>query len=301
MMRSLCLGLVGVALSAALLANYGRADEPLMKDARYYIVNVESGRCLGADTATIKQDGTKVQLFGTPSRDKPNQQWRIAKAGDGKYAIINAESGRYLDETKSIEKDGGKAELWGMAADNNPNRQWRIEKAGPDSYFIINVQSNRLLSADMKTLKEDVTVVHLFGKKGPDAPNNSKWKLEIARQQAAREQEAARQAEAARRRAEEELKRDRALMETLRADTTGALMMMIGAGPTPLMMLGPLGATLLLRDARPAAPGRNPPGGERSGSREAARPARPAAYPTAAGASSAAAPRPRCRSGGRGI
>jgi len=177
-MRNLCFGMLSAVLAVAVFGTYGRAEDPMLKDTRYYIINAENGRYLDADTATIKKDNTKVQLFGTTTTAKPNQQWRIAKLGDGKYAIINAESGRYLDaDTKTLEKDGGTVELFGTTADNKLNRQWRVLKAGPDAYFIVNVQADRLLDADKDTLKKDGGVVQLSGKMRPDAPNTSKWKL----------------------------------------------------------------------------------------------------------------------------
>jgi len=175
-MRSYLFGLAGAVLTSALCASYAHAEDPMLKDAKYYIVNAESGRYLDADKDTLKNDGTKLQLFGNEVGAKGNRQWHIMPLGKGTYAIVNVESERFLDADMNV-KDGSKVQLFGKTLDNKMNRQWRIVKADGDNFFIVNAQSELLLDADKATIKMDGTLVHLSGKMRPDAPNTSKWKL----------------------------------------------------------------------------------------------------------------------------
>jgi hypothetical protein len=70
-------------------------------------VNVVSGRLLDADTGTIGNDGTKVQLYGRDATNQLQRQWIIASGGDDRYNIVNVESGRFLDaDTGTINNDG---------------------------------------------------------------------------------------------------------------------------------------------------------------------------------------------------
>jgi hypothetical protein len=46
-----------------------------------------------------------------------------------KYAIVNVQSGRYLDaDTNHIQEDSTAVHLVGTTAEQLPNRQWRIER-----------------------------------------------------------------------------------------------------------------------------------------------------------------------------
>ena len=91
------------------------------------IVNVQSGRVLDADLDTINDDGTKVQLFGTDAKDRPNRRWKIEKDGEGTVRIVNFQSGRLLDaDLDTIKRDGTKVQLYGKDTTDRTNRRWRI-------------------------------------------------------------------------------------------------------------------------------------------------------------------------------
>jgi hypothetical protein len=93
----------------------------------FNIVNVDSGRFLDADTGTINNDGTWVQLFGFEGSE-PNRQWRLADQGGATFVIANADSGRVLDaDTGTLNSDGTVVQLFGFDANGMPNRQWLLQ------------------------------------------------------------------------------------------------------------------------------------------------------------------------------
>lgn len=171
-------GLIGVLREFVPKVDSGEvpADLPVA-DGTYQIINVQSRRLLDADTTTLHQNGTKVQLYGTRHDGMDNRLWKIAKASDGGYFIFNRQNARLLDaDTGTIQQDGTKVQLYGSAPDKMTNRQWNIQRAQGDSYFIVNVQSNRLLDADTGTIAVDGTTVQLYGQEGKENPNRQ-WKL----------------------------------------------------------------------------------------------------------------------------
>lgn len=117
-----------------------------------HIANNGGGRCLDADTATIKNNGTKIQLYDCWSGK--NQQWRYNSI-DGN--ILNVQSGRCLDaDTATIGQNGTKVQLYDCWGGNN--QRWHFNEDGT----ITNVQSGRCLDADMATIKRNGTKIQLY-------------------------------------------------------------------------------------------------------------------------------------------
>jgi hypothetical protein len=88
---------------------------------------------LDADTGTIQQDGTKVQLYGSAPDKMTNRQWNIQRAQGDSYFIVNVQSNRLLDaDTGTIAVDGTTVQLYGQEGKENPNRQWKLVKAKAD-------------------------------------------------------------------------------------------------------------------------------------------------------------------------
>jgi hypothetical protein len=141
------------------------------------IVNVTSGRTLDADTGTINEDGTIVQLYGRSATDTPNRQWLILPAGGGKFSIVNVQSLRFLDaDTGTINADGTKVQLYGQVLPAPLNRQWQLIDVGADCFEIENAQSGRMLDADTATLNEDGTKVQLYGQTTLRTPSRQ-WRI----------------------------------------------------------------------------------------------------------------------------
>jgi Peptidase family C25/Ricin-type beta-trefoil lectin domain-like len=141
------------------------------------IVNVTSGRVLDADTGTIGQDGTIVQLYGRSATGLANRQWLIVSAGGSNFCIVNKVSLRYLDaDTATIGQDGTKIQLYGKGLPAPQNRQWQLVDVGADRFEIHNLQSGRVLDADTSTLNADGTRVQLFGQSSLRIPSRQ-WRI----------------------------------------------------------------------------------------------------------------------------
>src|ERR1043166_3632799 len=56
---------------------------------------------------------------------------------EGKYGIVNSESGKYLDaDSFDLKKNGCKVQLWGDSDEGHTHRQWKIAKFGDNAYTI---------------------------------------------------------------------------------------------------------------------------------------------------------------------
>jgi hypothetical protein len=100
----------------------------------------------------------------------------LAQVKEGKYYIVNAESGRHLDaDVFTINKNGTKVQLWNTDGENKPNRQWKLEKAGDDKFYIVCVQGGRVLDADKGSIDKDGTKVQLWA--GKNKEPNRHWRI----------------------------------------------------------------------------------------------------------------------------
>lgn len=94
----------------------------------YLIQNADSGRYLDADTNTIHEDGTVVQLWDYTG-SQANQLWFIYTHADQFddttwYAIENDSSGRVLDANlNTLPANGTRVQLWDFLG--NGNQYWR--------------------------------------------------------------------------------------------------------------------------------------------------------------------------------
>jgi hypothetical protein len=138
-------------------ANLTALDEYLL------FVDQASGRCLDADTNTIGDNGTTVQLWDCWGGD--NQQWYR----DGRQ-IRNRASGRCLDaDTNTIGDNGTTVQLWDCWGGDN--QQW-TKWVGEDQ--IQNWLSDRCLDADTGTIGDNGTKVQLWDCWGGD---NQQWSI----------------------------------------------------------------------------------------------------------------------------
>jgi Ricin-type beta-trefoil lectin domain len=125
------------------------------------LVNGESGRCLDADTNTLGENGTKVQLWACHSGK--NQQWAYNWET---RTLTNVASGRCLDADLGNDDN---VQLWdchGFA-----NQQWLDD---PDGLTLRNVAYDLCLSADTDNTDGDGARVELLP--CDDAPARQ-WKF----------------------------------------------------------------------------------------------------------------------------
>lgn len=138
------------------------------------VPNLYSMRCLDADTNTIGNNGTKIQLWSCTGAN--NQHWNRDPGGNGgtnNGEMTNTQSGRCLDaDLSTIGSNGTKIQLWNCTFANN--QQWYT----PGDGTIRNVQSGRCLDADLNTIGSNGTKVQLWDCNGG---RNQQW-LTVATQ-----------------------------------------------------------------------------------------------------------------------
>lgn len=125
-----------------------------------------AGKCLDADNATPRHDGTKVQLWACA--DAEPQRWslyHVCQCAEEYYVITK---GSYcLDaDRQTINSNGTLVHLWtcGRNASNfgyELNQVWYLWRSGPNT-LLVNGQSRRCLDADRATWDRPSTKIHLW-------------------------------------------------------------------------------------------------------------------------------------------
>ena len=100
----------------------------------YKLVNNASGRVLDADSDTIGDNGTHVQLWDDLGTDQDNQLWWLVDTGyydvQTNYELfkwVNADSGRVLDaDSDNIENPGTPVQLWDDHGIEGFNQDWEL-------------------------------------------------------------------------------------------------------------------------------------------------------------------------------
>jgi len=130
------------------------STSPANANLTYYsgnIVNSQSNRCLDADTGSIGNNGTKVQLWSCWGGQ--NQSWTVNSNG----TITNDQGGRCLDaDTNTIGSNGTIVQLWDCTG--GQNQSWTVNS----NNTITNNQSGRCLDADLGTIAGNGTKVQLW-------------------------------------------------------------------------------------------------------------------------------------------
>jgi glucosylceramidase len=106
----------------------------------YRIVTRASGKPVGVDGASTADGGTIVQY--TDDGD-PDQRWTLANAGSGYFNLINANSGKALDNPAGSTTDGTQMQQFTISGTGNSNQQWQITSAGGGWYTITNRTSGK--------------------------------------------------------------------------------------------------------------------------------------------------------------
>lgn len=108
----------------------------------YRIVSRASGKPIGVCWASTA-DGACILQF-TDDGD-PDQRWRLVDAGSGYFNLINANSGKALDNPEGSTADGTQMQQWTIWGAGNSNQQWLISPVGDGWYTIQNRTSGKVL------------------------------------------------------------------------------------------------------------------------------------------------------------
>jgi hypothetical protein len=113
----------------------------------YLISSVLSGRCLDADTNTIKPTAPRCSC-GTAIRTLPTRRSTSRQNAEGYMRFQNVASGRYLyADMNSIGTNGTRVQLWNFVA--GAKNQWWSAKQIPEGYLRMQTPaSTRCLSVD---------------------------------------------------------------------------------------------------------------------------------------------------------
>lgn len=108
----------------------------------YRIVSRASGKPIGVCWASTA-DGACILQF-TDDGD-PDQRWQLVNAGAGYFNVINANSGKALDNPGGSTADGTQMQQWTIWGTGNSNQQWLITPVGGGWYTIQNRTSGKVL------------------------------------------------------------------------------------------------------------------------------------------------------------
>jgi len=114
---------------------------------------------LDADTSTIGQNGTYVQLWdcSDPYNPNANQAWYTQNCDFwGNCEIVNAASGRCLDaDAPGVNNNGDKVQLWDCW--NGANQRWSTNNG-----HFVNQASGKCLDADLGGINNNGDKVQLW-------------------------------------------------------------------------------------------------------------------------------------------
>ncbi len=108
----------------------------------YRIVSRASGKPIGVCYASTA-DGACILQF-TDDGD-PDQRWQLVNAGAGYFNVINANSGKALDNPGGSTADGTQMQQWTIWGSGNSNQQWLISAVAGGWYTITNRTSGKVL------------------------------------------------------------------------------------------------------------------------------------------------------------
>lgn len=114
-------------------------------------------------------DGT--QIVGQTDSGDTTQQWRLVAVGNGSYNLIDAYSGKALDNTGS-NSNNVQMQQWTITGTGNANQQWWLNQQSDGYYTITNAGNG--LALDLKDGNlSDQTAIQQYSATSGDA--NQEW------------------------------------------------------------------------------------------------------------------------------
>lgn len=137
----------------------------------YRIVNETSGKPFGVAGGSTA-DGAAI--VGSAEDASLDQVWTLQSAGGGYYNLINAKSGKALDDTNGSAQNGNPMQQYTISGTGNSNQQWQIVSLGNGYYNIVNRTSGLVLDLASGNTDDGTTIQQWSG--GGSNPNQS-WQF----------------------------------------------------------------------------------------------------------------------------
>jgi hypothetical protein len=119
-------------------------------------------RCLDADTATIAENGTRIQLWDC--NGQPQQRWLVfAYPVTGAIGLVSMHAPyRVLDlDVHSAGRNSGRVQLWSYNGESQ--QQWnRASEPRPADSLRSGFSPHRCLDADVHSMHRLGTIVHMW-------------------------------------------------------------------------------------------------------------------------------------------
>jgi hypothetical protein len=132
-------------------------------------VNAGTGRAFGVQNASGADGALIVQ--GAAATD----QWQLVTAGGGCYHLVNARTGKALDNTDGTSTNGRQMQQWTLFT-GAPNQIWCFQSVGAGQYSIKNARSGFLLDVREGASADGVAIQQWNA--DPARPNaNQTWSL----------------------------------------------------------------------------------------------------------------------------
>ena len=132
--------------------------------ASYAVLNHNSGMALDVNAGSTADGGTIIQW---PYHNGTNQHWQFVSVGSGWYEIVNANSGKALEEP-------------GTALDQRTysgatNEQWQLSAVAGGQYALVNRATGHLADVDGASTTQGADVLGWSANGG----SNQHWQLQI--------------------------------------------------------------------------------------------------------------------------
>jgi glucosylceramidase len=106
-----------------------------------------------------------------------DQVWTLQSAGGGYYNLVNANSGKALDDTNGSTQNGNPMQQWTISGTGNSNQQWQIVSLGNGYYKIVSRTSGLVLDLTNGNTDDGTTIQQWSG--GGTNPNQS-WQFVLS-------------------------------------------------------------------------------------------------------------------------
>jgi len=138
------------------------------------IVNAGTGKSVAVSGGSAS-DGAGIVESGEAAGTA--QHWRLVAAPNGCFSLVNARSGKALDNPDGSSVDGRQMQQWTVFA-GNTNQVWCFRGVGGNGYSVRNVTSGSLLDVrDGRSV--DGTPIQQWSA-DPASPNaNQTWRLHL--------------------------------------------------------------------------------------------------------------------------